>query len=83
MFFVVVAHSGSEDIGCNYFKWWSEDVIEERGDNEKCEGRDDTFVKSEERDGDRNMICNLEKSVQIFLKWIKVLIGMIFVCLYC
>ncbi|QCD93583.1 hypothetical protein DEO72_LG5g1658 [Vigna unguiculata] len=40
-----------------------ENGIEERGTIEKCKGRDDTFMKCEERDGDRNMICNLEKYV--------------------
>ena len=34
-------------------------------------------MKTEESDGDRKRISNLEKSVQIFEKWIKVLIGML------
>ena len=38
-------------------------------------------MKTEESDGDRKTITNLEKSVAIFEKWMKVLIGMIiFVC---
>lgn len=48
--------SGSEDDGCNYFRWWNQDEIEERGTIVKDEGKDDTFVNSEERDGDRKMI---------------------------
>jgi len=35
------------------------------------------LVKSEESDGDRKMVNNLEKSVQIFEKWMKVLIVMV------
>ena len=35
------------------------------------------MVKSEESDGDRKMVNNLEKSVQIFEKWMKVLIVMV------
>ncbi|QCE05971.1 hypothetical protein DEO72_LG9g980 [Vigna unguiculata] len=73
----IFAHNGSEDGWCNYFKWWNEDAIEERGNSEKCEGRPDSLVKSEESDGDRKMVNNLEKSVQIFEKWMKVLIVMV------
>jgi len=71
----------TEDGGCNYFKWWTEDGIEEIGNSENCEGRGEIMVKIEESDGDRKTIINLEKSVAIFEKWMKVLIGMvIFVC---
>ncbi|QCD78820.1 AP endonuclease 2 [Vigna unguiculata] len=73
--------SGNEDGGCNYFKWWTEDGIEEIGNSENCEGRGEIMVKTEESDGDRKTIINLEKSVAIFEKWMKVLIEMvIFVC---
>ena len=38
-------------------------------------------MKTEESDGDRKTITNLEKLVAIFEKWMKVLIWMIiFVC---
>jgi len=37
--------------GCNYFKWSSENVIGVRGNSEKCEGRDDSLVMTEESDG--------------------------------
>jgi len=62
---------------------WTEDAIEEIGNSENCEGRDEILVKTEESDGDRKMITNLEKSVAIFEKWM-VLIGMvIFVLCLC
>ncbi|QCD96094.1 hypothetical protein DEO72_LG6g796 [Vigna unguiculata] len=60
--------SGSEDGGCNYFKWWTEDIIEEIGNSENCEGRGEILVKTEESDGDKKTITNLEKSVAIFEK---------------
>jgi len=79
--FVILSQIGNEDGGCNYFKWWIEDAIEEIGNSENCEGRGEILVKTEESDGDRKTITNLEKSVAIFEKWMKVLIGMvIFVC---
>jgi len=37
----------------------------------------DILVKTKESDGDRKMISNLEKSIKIFEKWMKVLIGMV------
>ena len=75
--YLIFSQSGSEDGGCNYFKWWSEDAIEESGNSEKCEGMVDILVKTKESDGDRKMISNLEKSIKIFEKWMKVLIGMV------
>jgi len=75
--FVIFLQSGSEEGGCNYFKWWTKDVIEEIGNSEHCEGRGEILVKTEESDGDRKMISNLEKLVAIFEKWMKVLIGMV------
>ena len=78
---VILSQNGNEDGGCNYFKWWTEDAIEEIGNNENCEGRGEIVVKTEESDGDRKTITNLEKSIAIFEKWMKLLIGMvIFVC---
>ena len=77
----IFSQSGNEDGGCNYFKWWTEDGIEEIGNSENCEGRGEIMVKTEESDGDRKTITNLEKSIAIFEKWMKLLIGMvIFVC---
>ncbi|QCD79324.1 hypothetical protein DEO72_LG1g2963 [Vigna unguiculata] len=55
------ATSGNEDGGCNYFKWWTEDTNEEIGNSENCEGRGEILVKTEESDGDRKTITNLEK----------------------
>jgi len=66
--FVIFSQSGSEDGGCNYFKWWTEDIIEEIGNSENCEGRGEILVKTEESDGDKKTITNLEKSVAIFEK---------------
>jgi len=62
---------------CNYFKWWNEDAIEESTNSEKCKGRVYILVKNEESDSDRKMISNMEKSIKIFKKRMKVLIGMV------
>jgi len=58
---VILSQSGNEDGGCNYFKWWTEDTNEEIGNSENCEGRGEILVKTEESDGDRKTITNLEK----------------------
>ncbi|WVZ07642.1 hypothetical protein V8G54_020988 [Vigna mungo] len=51
----------------------------ERDTTVKYEGKDDTFVNTEAMEGDRKIISNLEISVKIIQKWIKVFTKVVFV----
>ncbi|XP_027910407.1 uncharacterized protein LOC114169452 [Vigna unguiculata] len=51
-----------ESVGCNYFKWCGEDAIDKR----------DGVIFSQNRE-----ICSLEKSIKLYEKWVKCLIGVV------
>ncbi|QCE00753.1 uncharacterized protein LOC114195055 [Vigna unguiculata] len=51
-----------ESVGCNYFKWSGEDDIDQR----------DGVILSQNRE-----ICSLEKSIKLYEKWVKCLIGVV------
>ena len=51
-----------ESVGCNYFKWSGEDDIDQR----------DGVILSQNKE-----ICSLEKSIKLYEKWVKCLIGVV------
>jgi len=55
-------HESEDVVGCNYFKW----CTEEDGDQ-----RDSTILTQ------RRKIYNLEKDVKLLKKWVKILVGVV------
>ncbi|XP_017420500.1 uncharacterized protein LOC108330531 [Vigna angularis] len=65
--------SGTEDSGCNYFRWCTDVAEDERGTWLKSEGNKESLLNSEEMDSNMKMVVKLDKFVFIVEKWMKVL----------
>ncbi|WVZ24764.1 hypothetical protein V8G54_003308 [Vigna mungo] len=62
--------------GCNFFKWCCDNGSEKSYMNVKWEEKHECLSKKGEMGGETKMMSDLHKSVKVYEKWMKVLIGL-------
>ncbi|XP_047173967.1 uncharacterized protein LOC124841691 [Vigna umbellata] len=67
---------GSENGGCNYFRWLSDWGIQESVSCEVLEANDERLVKSFENESDKKIV-GVQKAVMGLQSWIKFLVGVV------
>ncbi|WVZ19092.1 hypothetical protein V8G54_006414 [Vigna mungo] len=69
---------GGENAGCNFFRWLSDFGTEESASCELLETKDDRLMKTVENERDNNVVA-VQKVVITLQKWIKMLVGVVFI----
>ncbi|WVZ12218.1 hypothetical protein V8G54_016748, partial [Vigna mungo] len=67
---------GSENGGCNFFRWFSDCGVEENVSCEVLEANDERLVKTFENQGVKQ-IFDVQKAVMDLPSWMKYLVGVV------
>ncbi|XP_014524572.1 uncharacterized protein LOC106780775 [Vigna radiata var. radiata] len=67
---------GSENTGCNYFKWCTDWENEESVSCDVLEANDERLLKSFENEGDKKIV-HVKKAVLALQSWMKFLVGVV------